>query len=88
MRKATHLQIGLYSLNCAMKGIYSPVFAYIENNLFFYKLRKLTIASASTTFFRKVPLYAFFCQPAWSAEWKTVAGYTQDYFFSGTKFHY
>jgi len=70
-----------------MKGIYGPIFACIESNLFFYKLRKLAIANVSTIFFKKEPLHTFFCQPAWSAEWKAVVGYTQE-FFSGTKFCY
>lgn len=88
MRKAMCLQIGLYSVNYAMEGIYCPVFAYIKNNLFVYKFRKLAVASVSTTSFKKELLYTFFCQPAWSAEWKAVVDYTLDFFFSGTKFHY
>lgn len=62
MRKAMHLQISLYSVNCVIKGIYWPAFAYIENNLFFYKLKKIAIASVSITFFKKKLLYTFFCQ--------------------------
>lgn len=61
MRKAMCLQIGLYSVNCTMEGVYCSVFAYIENNLFFYKLRKLAVASVSTASFKKEPLYTFFC---------------------------